>query len=258
MDVENVEGWESVPFRLVDKRSGEVLLAAEDILGYFLTPDQVPPPTVTFARVHRIVPGRKKTEEAELQVVDRRGERIGAYYLGRVKAVHGDMPEVSGGRKPDVAYDFFGFAEEYPRAGEIWKKWSDGGPAEPGEWARIPADSHESWLHVVQTSWFTTDKRATRYDTDETVFLDGSAIAGRDSLYCALGEAFNGPRGYFGSNLDALFDCLRTSRAEGVAPSTLVWRDYPSSREALGAEFTDRVLALLTESGMTVVAEQAS
>ncbi len=38
--------------------------------------------------------------------------------------------------------------------------------------------------------------------------LDGSAINNPDDLYRLLGEAVNGPGGYFGANLDSLNDCL--------------------------------------------------
>ncbi|WP_307783806.1 barstar family protein [Streptomyces spinoverrucosus] len=244
-----------IPFRLVDTGSGTVLLTAERILDFFVAPDDEPPHLVTFAGVHHVSPDRGKAEEAELQVVDHRGERIGKYYLGRVKAAYGEPPDVTGGRHPDVPYDFFGFTEEYPRAGEIWREWADDSPAERGEWARLPAEWHESWLHVVQTSWFTTGKRATRYEAAETVVVDGVGITGRAAFYCALGEAVNGPQGYFGSNLDALFDCLRTARAEGTAPFTLVWRDHSASRDALGADFFAQVLDVLDAGGVAVVAD---
>ncbi|MEU2578393.1 barstar family protein [Streptomyces anulatus] len=64
------------------------------------------------------------------------------------------------------------------------------------------------------------------------------------------GEAVNGPGGYFGSNLDALFDCLRTARRDEAAPFRLVWRNLAASREALGSDFTERVLALFEECGV--------
>ncbi|MFD0347246.1 barstar family protein [Kitasatospora aburaviensis] len=38
--------------------------------------------------------------------------------------------------------------------------------------------------------------------------LDGSGITDRAAFYTALGSALNGPGGYYGSNLDALADCL--------------------------------------------------
>ncbi|MFE9608023.1 barstar family protein [Streptomyces sp. NPDC006012] len=249
---ESSGGSENLPFRLVDQQSQTVLLRAEDILGFFVDPDQTPPDLVTFTGVQHLGTGRGKTEEAELQVVDRHGERIGAYYLGRVRAARSRTPDVNDERNPEVPYDFFGFTEEFPEAGRIWKRWAGAGPVESGEWARVPAGWQESWLHVVQTSWFTTGRRATRYRGGGTVELDGSLITGRDAFYCALGEAANGPRGYFGSNLDALFDCLRTARADGTAPFELVWREQAASRAALGADFTGQVLGLLGECGVTV------
>ncbi|GEC05877.1 hypothetical protein SSP24_35320 [Streptomyces spinoverrucosus] len=253
MNVTSFDDSKGIPFRLVDPPSGTVLLTAEKVLDFFVAPDQEPAPLVTFAGVHHLDPDRRKAEEAELQVVDHRGETIGEYYLGRVKAAYQQPPDVTGERHPDVRYDFFGFTEEYPRAGEIWRIWADERPAERGEWARLPSEWHESWLHVVQTSWFTRDRRATRYGTAATVILDGSEITGRDAFYCALGEAVNGPRGYFGSNLDALFDCLRTMRGDGAAPFDLVWRNHSASRDALGADFTGRVLDLLRECGVAVL-----
>ncbi|MEU9576957.1 barstar family protein [Streptomyces chilikensis] len=43
-----------------------------------------------------------------------------------------------------------------------------------------------------------------------------------ESFHCALGEAVDGPCGYFGWDLDALDDCLR-GRWGATAPFTLHW-----------------------------------
>lgn len=58
----------------------------------------------------------------------------------------------------------------------------------------------------------------------------------RNSL--ALGEAVNGPGGYFGGCLAALDDCLRGTFGY-TAPATLLWRDAATAREHLS-----RTLAL--------------
>ncbi|MFD0592855.1 barstar family protein [Catellatospora coxensis] len=42
-----------------------------------------------------------------------------------------------------------------------------------------------------------------------TYHLDGRFVTDVEGFYCAIGEAVNGPGGYFGWNLDALVDCLR-------------------------------------------------
>ncbi|KND35536.1 barstar family protein [Streptomyces anulatus] len=247
---EGIDDSQDVLYRLVDQESGEVLLAAEDLRGYFMEEEREPPETtVTFVRVHRVGRARRKTEEAELQVVDRQGGTIGVYYLGRVFAAFRHELVPSGADRPDLDYSF-GHTCEYPRAGEIWRKWAAGRPAERGEWARYPSDWHESWLHVVQTAWFDSGRRATRYETDGTAVIDGSGFTTRDGFYCALGEAVNGPGGYFGSNRDAIIDCLRTMRRDGAVPFRLVWHSFAASREVLGSDFTESVLSLFERAAV--------
>ncbi|MGI5177242.1 barstar family protein [Dactylosporangium sp. CA-152071] len=82
-----------------------------------------------------------------------------------------------------------------------------------------------------------------------------------EGFYCALGEAVNGPGGYFGWNLDALDDCLRGGWG-ARAPFTLVWRHAHVARRHLVAGFDrhlrltattmDDVLAVLHERGVEV------
>ena len=114
----------------------------------------------------------------------------------------------------------------------------------------------EEWLHVAQTAWFTSGKRATRYGTRETVILDGITITTRDAFFCALGEAVNGVGGYFGSSHGGLIDCLRTAQREAARPFRLIWRDFPSSCNALGDEFTDAVVSAFQEYGVAVTPEE--
>lgn len=247
---EGIDDAQDVLYRLVDQESGKVLIAAEDLLNYFMEEDREPPETVTFVRTQHVGRARRKTEHAELQVVDRQGRTIGVYYLGRVCAEFRHELVPSGEDRPDLDYSFFGYICEYPWAGEVWREWATQRPVERGEWARHPSDWHESWLHVVQTAWFDSGRNATRYETDGTAVLDGSGFTTRAGLYCALGEAVNGPGGYFGSNRDGVWDCLRTMRRDGAAPFRLVWRNFAASREALGGDFTGSVLSLFEESGV--------
>jgi RNAse (barnase) inhibitor barstar len=53
-----------------------------------------------------------------------------------------------------------------------------------------------------------------------------------DSFYCAIGEAVNGPGGYFGWNLDALKDCLRGGWG-AAPPFTLEWQYAEVARSRL-------------------------
>ncbi|AZM87387.1 MULTISPECIES: barstar family protein [Streptomyces] len=74
-----------------------------------------------------------------------------------------------------------------------------------------------------------------------TFVLDGGLIRTLDDFWRVVGEAVNGPGGYFGKNLDAFNDCLRGGY--GTPESfTLEWHDHRSSRQSLGHPETARVL----------------
>ncbi|NJP99980.1 barstar family protein [Streptomyces zingiberis] len=240
-----------VPYRLVDMDSQEILLLAEDVRGFFIGADEEPPRTVVFVGARHIRQGKKKTESTQLEIVDRGMGKIGAYYIGKV-ARGAQGLRGGGGGYSDVEYSFHGNACEYPKAGEIWRKWSDSKQVSLGGWAEYPSEYHASWLHVVQTAWFSCGLRATRYQTAETAGIEGRELATEDAFYCAVGEAVNGPGGYFGSNLDALYDCLRTMKREEAHPFCLEWGDFSFSREVLGGEFTSSALSIFQEFGVQV------
>nr|BFE72103.1 hypothetical protein GCM10020092_054040 [Actinoplanes digitatis] len=80
-----------------------------------------------------------------------------------------------------------------------------------------------------------TGSAGTTYD------LDGLSVTDIEGFYCAIGEAINGPGGYFGWNLDALDDCL-AGRFGAVAPFRLVWHDSAVAREHLVAGYDPRRL----------------
>jgi RNAse (barnase) inhibitor barstar len=75
--------------------------------------------------------------------------------------------------------------------------------------------------------------------------IDGIRITTLEDFYDAIGEAVNGPGGYFGRNLDALNDCLRggfgTPDDEDI---TFVWTDSEHARRNLGYPETIRQLEL--------------
>ncbi|WP_244177165.1 barstar family protein [Streptomyces albus] len=241
-------------YRLVDKDSQDILLMAEDLRGFFIGADEEPRQTVVFAGTRYVKKVKRVTESAVLEVVGRQMESIGSYYIGRITREALESPNIQEGGEgyPDVKYSFHGSACEYPWAGEIWRMWSANRPDAPGEWVQYPSEYHASWLHVVQTAWFSSGLRATRYQTAEMVRLDGAVAVTRDAFYCAIGEAVNGPGGYFGSNLDALYDCLRTMKRDGGSPFRLEWSDSLVSRGALGGEFTGSVISMFEEFGVCV------
>ncbi|MFI2369573.1 barstar family protein [Streptomyces sp. NPDC018833] len=78
-----------------------------------------------------------------------------------------------------------------------------------------------------------------------TYVIDGAEVTDLDSFWTVIGEAVNGPGGYFGRNLDALADCLHGGMGTPDDGDFVVeWRDHELSRRALGREETVRQLGL--------------
>lgn len=229
---------------LTDEESGDVLVTAEEVEGFFVD-SREESTDVVFSRADRVNKGRRIIEEAVLGIVNRRREKIGEYFIGRVVLGDADVESLEG-ENSRVSYRFFGNHCEYPCAARIWRRWASGAAVEKGEWLQWPVSQHGAWLHVVQNAWFTSNHRAARYGVDEVAYLDGANIFTRSGFFCALGEAVNGPGGYFGSNLDALADCISSSLSERPLVK-IVWRDFGTSQESLDRVFLDSVMEVMRE-----------
>lgn len=82
-----------------------------------------------------------------------------------------------------------------------------------------------------------------------TYVIDGAEVTGLDRFWQVIGAAVNGPGGYFGSNLDALADCLHGGygtpddgdfviewrRRRNLAPGTRPGGDRAHAPAAAGA-----------------------
>ncbi|TJZ51865.1 hypothetical protein FCH28_18545 [Streptomyces piniterrae] len=145
---------------------------------------------------------------------------------------------------------------EYARP--IWERWLAGPPDTLGAWAGLDTRRRGAWLDLVRER---ACRRARRdRPAGHAYELDGRHITDEPGLYLALGEAVNGPGGYFGGCLDALDDCLRGTFGY-TAPATLLWRDAATAREHLSRTLTadgrpydlfTAALDVLAEGGMHV------
>ncbi|MGF1429200.1 barstar family protein [Kitasatospora sp. LaBMicrA B282] len=78
-----------------------------------------------------------------------------------------------------------------------------------------------------------------------TYLLDGTRIRTLEDFWRVIGEAVNGPGGYFGRNLDAFADCLSGGFGQPDDGDYVIeWRDHQVSREHLGHPETARQLEL--------------
>lgn len=140
----------------------------------------------------------------------------------------------------------------------LWDRRLAGPPDAPGAWAGLDTRRRGAWLDLVQGR-LGNRARGDR-PAGHAYELDGRYITDVPGLYLALGEPVNGPGGYFGSNLDALVDCLRGTFGY-TAPATLLWRDSAAAREHLTRAMTPygsprdlfaEVLDVLAGGGMRV------
>ncbi|MEV0971779.1 barstar family protein [Microtetraspora glauca] len=119
----------------------------------------------------------------------------------------------------------------------ILEHWYAGRPAEKNLWASYDGELRHHWAGAALAHRSNTPDRP----ADTTYDLDGRFVTDIEGFYCAIGEAINGPGGYFGWNLDALDDCLR-GRFGARAPFRLVWHDSAVARKHLVAGYDRRQL----------------
>ncbi|MCX2710706.1 barstar family protein [Mycolicibacterium sp. J2] len=85
----------------------------------------------------------------------------------------------------------------------------------------------------------------------KTYTIDGSRIGSQADFFTEIGRAVNGDGGYFGSNLDALADCLRggfgTPDSGGFR---FVLAPYRPARAAIGEPVWSRLLRVFADTGV--------
>ncbi|MFC1402233.1 MULTISPECIES: barstar family protein [Streptacidiphilus] len=195
-------------------------------------------------------------EQATLEIQDDHGEPLTDRLLwARVGAWR---PSSYGTDLFDLEFDGGLFAPVPEYARPVWERWFAGPPDTPGAWAGFDTRLRGAWHDLVR------ERGCRRTHSDRpaghSYELDGQHITDEPGLYLAIGEAVNGPGGYFGGCLDALVDCLRGTFGY-TAPATLLWRDAATAREHLSRvlapegqsyDLFAEVLDVLTEGGMNV------
>lgn len=116
---------------------------------------------------------------------------------------------------------------------ELWEKWRIAPPMSINEWSSLKEDERREWLEIVRYQSF--EKEVFIDKTNGTYYLDGTYITDYSSFFCAVGEAINGPGGYFGFDMMSLRDCLRGGFGAKI-PFTIVWNNANISSEKLDKE----------------------
>ncbi|WP_327063749.1 barstar family protein [Kitasatospora purpeofusca] len=180
------------------------------------------------ARLAQGTRSARDLDHAVLEIRDDRGELLTDLSMrARIAAWH---PSSRGAGLIDLELDGDLGTPVPAHARPVWDQWLAGPPDAPGAWARLDTHRRGVWLDLARDRAC----RRTYRDrpVDHTYELDGRDITDRPGLYLALGEAVNGPGGYFGGCLDALVDCLRGNFG-CTTPATLLWGDADIARTHL-------------------------
>jgi hypothetical protein len=174
----------------------------------------------------------KNTTNVVVQVLAVDGEPIGEYFVAvAVLSTHHDTTS----RTIDI--DISGLMDWIPHryAESIWSRWAVAPPARKGLWAELPLDKRQAWLEVVSLYRRKDALRVAGAEDATEFFMDGVNIEDLSSFFCALGEAINGPGGYYGWNFPALVDCLAGGFG-ARAPFILHWSEFDVARRSLSRE----------------------
>ncbi|WP_416957458.1 hypothetical protein [Streptomyces sp. Agncl-13] len=233
-----------------------------------LPPDRVVPPLVLRGLAQSdhlraaLLKGTRRSlnlEEAVLEIRDGRGELLTERPLST--SVSAWRPSSSGPDLIDLELDGELLEPVPEHARTVWDRWLTGPPDGPGAWAALDTRRRGTWLDLVQERGC----RRPRHDrpAGHAYELDGRYITDVPGLYLALGEAVNGPGGYFGGGRAALDDCLRGAFGH-TAPATLLWRNAATAHEHLSHvlspdgrpyDLMAETLDALAEGGMRVAVE---
>jgi len=205
---------------------------------------------------------RRRHLRAMIHSVDRSGNAVPTSHMVSA-TVTATRPSRLGTGLVDIDLDG-GVGDPLPHgAREIWNLWHTGRPTRPNLWSGYDRALRNEWCRAAVTHHL--------HDQPDrppgcTYDLDGRYITDLEGFYCALGEAVNGPSGYFGWNDQALYECLR-GRWGASPPFHLRWHQSDVARRHLipgydrpsydirlwhpGVTLRD-ILDVLTDAGITV------
>ncbi|GAA4608167.1 hypothetical protein BJY16_006703 [Actinoplanes octamycinicus] len=232
-DDDNNAGGTAAPqvsgYRLItddEQRAGQ----CRDISGLFHERPEIWPqgPLVTLLGCRPGLPASFNAELAHVRV-DGTVHHLGRWGLGLSGRILDTRPSRLGEGLVDI-----GLAARFPSplaAGErpLWDMWRAGGPAETNQWAALDRSGRYLWIRAARIHRIhAPDKPA------GTVYhLDGRHITDYDAFYCAMGEAINGPGGWFGGDPFWLHENAGTGDGGATPGFRLIWHHSDVARTHL-------------------------
>jgi RNAse (barnase) inhibitor barstar len=186
---------------------------------------------------------RAMAGNAWFDLLDDDGATMGSYFVNDVTVID-VKPSARGADLVDLTVTLW-CDNALPGAEQAWDLVRAGQLNRTGMWHELAPEDRRAWLSVAL--WSRQYQRQGRpgAPAGRVFILDGRHIVDEDTFYCAIGEAINGPGGYFGWNLDALDDCLFGGWG-ATTPFTLHWDSSAETRARLAERVPagDREVAL--------------
>lgn len=139
-----------------------------------------------------------------ISMLEQDGKIIGSYFFVPEKLISFHKDVIF---QEEISLNLSGGFSSAPsfEALEIWDKWMISKPVVINTWASLSKKQRLGWLEVVRIhSNFNKNNTA----ENKHYYLDMTYVMDSISFFCALGEAMNGPGGYYGFNLDSVEDCF--------------------------------------------------
>jgi RNAse (barnase) inhibitor barstar len=202
---------------------------------------------------------RASAGNAWLDLLDADGATMGSYFVSELTVIDATS-SVCGAGLVDLTMTL-GCEDALPGAEAVWDLIRRGRLNRTGIWHEPAFGGRQAWLSVALRSREYQRRGKPAASAGQVFILDGRHIVDEDSFYCAIGEAVNGPGGYFGWNLDALDDCL-TGGWGATTPFTLYWDSSAEARARLvervpivdgDVALFDLLLEIFEERGVSVV-----
>lgn len=196
---------------------------------------------------------------AWFDILDADGATMGSYFVNEVTVID-VKPSARGAGLVDLTMTLW-CENALAGAERVWDLIRTRHLNRTGMWHELAPEDRQAWLSVALWSREYQRQGKTDAPAGQVFTLDGRHIVDRDSFYCAIGEAINGPGGYFAWNLDALDDCLRSGWG-AATPFTLHWDSSAEARARLvervptgdgEVSLFDLLLEIFDDQGVSVI-----
>jgi hypothetical protein len=183
---------------------------------------------------------------ASIQVLDSHARVLVEYDLGPTEPVfvHGH----AGARVDELILLAAALRPAPPGSPSIWRQWSTSPPSAMNAWHSLDHGQRRAWLDIVRRRGGSSSTHAP--PPDGPIILDGQFATDYPGIFLALGEAAQGPGGYYGGDPESLADCLCGGYGPR-APFALHWTHSAVARIHL-TEAAWRKELLLSSTDLTI------